>query len=120
MQIIVEKCVFDEFLNISRCHCGDDAHIGQAMDYADAYTTFETQGRALPLLIKGDALSLLRDTFGGSDDPRELIAQNRETINAIVHFLIDEDTHWQWSIEIDRETMLRWGRQRDLWHWKPV
>ncbi|AUW59116.1 hypothetical protein C1T17_14465 [Sphingobium sp. SCG-1] len=90
------------------------------MEYADAYTTFETQGRALPLLIRGDALSLLRDTFGGSDDARELIAENHETIDAIVHFLIEEDTHWQWSLEIDRETMLRWGRQRDLWHWKPV
>lgn len=90
------------------------------MVYADAYTTFETQGRALPLLIRGEALELLRETFGGSDDPKELIAENRETIDAIIHFLIDADSNWQWSLEIDRDTLLQWGRQRDLWHWKPV
>lgn len=86
----------------------------------DAYSTFETQGRALPLLIRGDALDLLRQTFGGPDDPQLLIAENRETIDAIAVFLLEEDSHWQWSLEIDRDTLLRWGRKRDLWHWKPV
>ena len=90
------------------------------MSFADAYIMFEVEGRAVPVLLRGDALALLQQTFGGPDEATALIAENRETIDAVATFLIDENPQWLWSLEIDRDTMLRWGRQRDLWHWKPV
>ncbi|GLI99640.1 hypothetical protein [Sphingobium sp. BS19] len=119
-QIVTGKGTVNRRFYDLRCHCPVDPHIAAAMGCADTYTMFETQGRALPMLVRGDALDLLRQTFGGPDDARDLIAENRETIDAIATFLIEEAGHWQWSLEIDRDTMLRWGRQRDLWHWKPV
>lgn len=90
------------------------------MDFADTYIMYETQGRAVPIVLRGAAIALLQRHFGGPDDAAALIAENRETIDAVAAFLIAENPQWLWSLEIDAETLLRWGRQRDLWHWKPV
>lgn len=90
------------------------------MRFHDSYIMFETQGRAVPILLRGDAIALLQQHFGGPDDAAALIAENRETIDAVATFLIAENPQWLWSLEIDGDTLLRWGRQRDLWHWKPV